>query len=248
MLIADVEEVSTETKAGKKIVCNIKSTMSDRSSAQRACVMWFLAVLRLRATMKWAWFQIKFLGIFPSNVQDLLTTFKTVVFQRFYRLLVAQEMPWIYLHTQCVIAGFSFQFSRQLSKLVRSHMRQFSGNPITAGLPRDWRIFFQKFWMVVKIFTVYYTKVYLPPSVHRAVSIDQYYILIDFWLHAQIKKADAKNCTKNRSTCCSNLHAGIHCYVHQHVTRCTVARSLKQCEQAHCLALVTEIVIIHYGH
>ena len=35
-IIADIEEVSTETEVGKMILCNIKSTMSDRSSAQKA--------------------------------------------------------------------------------------------------------------------------------------------------------------------------------------------------------------------
>ena len=35
-IIADVEEVSNETEAGKKIVSNIKTTMSDRASSQIA--------------------------------------------------------------------------------------------------------------------------------------------------------------------------------------------------------------------
>ena len=35
-IIADIEEVSTETDAGKKILANIKSTMSDRASTQKA--------------------------------------------------------------------------------------------------------------------------------------------------------------------------------------------------------------------
>ena len=60
--------------------------------------------------------------------------------------------------------------------------------------------------MVVEIFKVYYTKVYLPVSyivtssnfikkhlsIPQAVSINQYYTLTDFWLGRQTKKADVK--------------------------------------------------------
>ena len=66
------------------------------------------------------------------------------------------------------------------------------------------------------------------PSVPRAVSIDQYYTITDFWLYAQVKKADVKNCTEKRSTGCSNLCAWIRCYARQHVTRHTVSRNFNQ--------------------
>ena len=33
----------------------------------------------------------------PTNAQELFTTLKTIAFCRLYRLLVAQEMPWVYL-------------------------------------------------------------------------------------------------------------------------------------------------------
>ena len=96
------------------------------------------------------------------------------------------------------------------------------------------------FWMVVEIFnftTLKSTCLCLTqrnlkwfhkkhPSVPQAVFIDLYYTLTDFWLNAQIKKDDVKNCTKNQFTCCSNLHAGICCYVRQHITRRTVASNL----------------------
>ena len=69
------------------------------------------------------------------------------------------------------------------------------------------------------------------PSVPRAVSIDQYYTITDFWLYTQVKKADAKNCTEKRSTGCSNLCAWIRCYARQHITRRTVSRNLKWTQQ-----------------
>ena len=45
--------------------------------------------------------------------------------------------------------------------------------------------------------------------------------ITDFWLYAQIKKADMKNCTEKWFTYCSNLHAcgGLCCYVCQHINR-----------------------------
>ena len=50
--------------------------------------------LRLRDTVKWAWFGIKLLPFSSSaNAQNLLTTLETIVLKRFYRFLVAQETP-----------------------------------------------------------------------------------------------------------------------------------------------------------
>ena len=109
-----------------------------------------------------------------------------------------------------------FNFLCQLSELVRSHIRWVSGNLITTGLHRNWQIFL-KFWW----FLHYSTKqqrllckksTYLCLTlcdfvissdfansfrrpVPRAVYLDQYYALTDFWLFAQIKEADIKNCT-----------------------------------------------------
>ena len=85
--------------------------------------------------------------------------------------------------------------------------------------------------MVVEIFihVVYYTKFYVEwfrkkhLSVPQAVFLDQYYTLTDFWLYAQIKKADTKIVPK------SSLHAGliyVLVYAYQHVTRRMVARNL----------------------
>ena len=50
--------------------------------------------LRLQATMKWTWFQIKlFCLFFCQRAEPTYNFLKTIVFQRFYRLLVTQETP-----------------------------------------------------------------------------------------------------------------------------------------------------------
>ena len=170
--------------------------------------MWSTNFLIVWNTVKWVLFQIELSCLFlllPKH-KNYLQLLKAIAFCRFHRLLVAQETPWMYLHTQSDIAGFSFWFSRQVSELVRSHTRWVSGNPITAGLPRNWQILFL-FWTVVKISknTVYYTTSLLAcvihsvlskkhPSVPRSVSLGQYYALTNLQFFTQMKKTDGKIC------------------------------------------------------
>ena len=57
-------------------------------------------LIRLRATVKWCGFNWNFLAFFFCQRVGPTYNFETIVFQRFYRLLVAQETPWVYLtHT-----------------------------------------------------------------------------------------------------------------------------------------------------
>ena len=76
-------------------------------------------------------------------MQELLATLKTTVFQRINFILIysctrnAMIIHVSYIHNDLhkwLVLVFNFHVS---FKLVCSHTRQFSANPITAGLTKD---------------------------------------------------------------------------------------------------------------
>ena len=65
--------------------------------------MWLsITELRLWATMKWVWLQMKLLFLSPASVQELSTILKgtAVCTCRLQGLLhvVVQEIPWVYMY------------------------------------------------------------------------------------------------------------------------------------------------------
>ena len=138
-----------------------------------------------------------------------------------------------------------FNFSCQLSELVRSHTRWVCSNFITSGLHRNSEWFLKYVFNKTAEFTM--QKVYclcltlcdfiiissdfvnsicqsLELSVPRAVCLDQYYALTNFWLFVQIKKADIKNSTiSGLDTWCSDPSAGP---LYSTILTCTMAVAL----------------------